>query len=416
MAVLRGHRIDAKGPREAWRRWVAVGALLAMAEGYLALGVRPVINAAGTLTRLGGSRMPPAVVTAMAEAAGSFVDLVDLQRRVGERIATLTRNEACYVSSGAAAGIVQSVAACIAGSDPERLAAFPQPPGACEVVVFASQRNGYDYAARQTGARLVEVGADLDGLRAAITDRTACILWFAGAHFATGALPLAQVVAVARGRRVPVLVDAAAQIPPVASLWRFTLEDGADVAIFSGGKGLRGPQSAGLVLGRRDIVEACRLNGSPNFGIGRPMKVGKEELVGMLAAVKWTLSQDEPGQLEGYEASVRRWIAGLQDIPGVIAARGYPSEAGQPHSRAIVRFGPPCEWARDAVVAALWEMDPRIAVDKIDGDGIALNPQTLEVGEDMAVLTALRNVLAGRPDGRAPADPREQAAQPAQSA
>jgi L-seryl-tRNA(Ser) seleniumtransferase len=374
-----------------------------MAEVYRTLGISPVINASGTLTRLGGSRMPPAVVAAMADAAGSFVDLVGLQRLVGERIASLTRNEACYVSSGAAAGIAQSVAACIAGSDPERLGAFPQPPEPREVVVFASQRNGYDYAARMTGARLVEVNDEPGALGSAITDRTACILWFAGAHYAAGALPLAEVVATARPRRVPVLVDAAAQIPPVASLWQFTREIGADIAIFSGGKGLRGPQSAGLVLGRRDIVEACRLNGSPNFGFGRPMKVGKEELVGMLAAVEWTLSQDEAGQLAGYEASVERWIMGLEGIPGVSAERGYPSEAGQPHGRTIVHFSAPCKWSGEALATALWEMDPRIAVDTVTGDGIALNPQTLEVGEDVIVLNALLQFLVQQPDDGVPA-------------
>src|SRR5207302_2135557 len=131
-------------------------------------------------------------------------------------------------------------------------------------------------------------------LEAAITPRTACVLYFAGAHYATGALPLADVVAVAHEHNVPVLVDAAAQIPPIANLWHFTRELGADIAIFSGGKGLRGPQSSGLVLGRREIVEACRANGSPNHSVGRPMKVGKEELLGLLAAVEWSLAQDEP--------------------------------------------------------------------------------------------------------------------------
>lgn len=375
-----------------------------MNDVYRSLGISPVVNAAGTFTRLGGSRMPAPVVAAMVEAAGAFVDLIELQRRVGERIASLTRNDACYVSSGAAAGIVQSVAACIAKSDPARLAAFPRPPQPREVIVFASQRNGYDYAARQTGARLVEVPGDGNSLEAAISDRTACILWFAGAHFGAGALPLADVIEIARPRQVPVLVDAAAQIPPVASLWHFTQEIGADVAIFSGGKGLRGPQSAGLVLGRRDIVEACRLNGNPNFGIARPMKVGKEELIGMLAAVEWTLAQDESTLLATYEASVQRWIAGLAGIPGVVAERGYPSEAGQPHARAIVRFGPPSPWSRDAIADALWESDPRIAVDRVGADAIALNPQTLDPDEDAVALAALRRLLGARPDDVLPAD------------
>ena len=364
------------------------------------LNVRPVINAAATLTRLGGSRMPPPALAAMAEAASSFVPLAELELAVAARVAALTRNEAAYVSAGAAAGIVVAVAACIAGTDPEKIAAFPYLDGIArkDVVVHAAQRNGYDYAARQTGARLIEVGEAAADLRAALSPSVACVLWFAGAHHATGALPLPDVVSIAHEAGVPVLVDAAAQIPPVASLWRFTGEIGADLAIFSGGKGIRGPQSSGLVLGRADLVAGCRANGSPNYAIGRPMKVGKEELAGLLAALEWTLGQDEPALLAGYEAMVQRWIAGLSGIPGVHAERGYPSEAGQPHGRAIVRFAPPCPWTRDAVVAALWEHNPRIAVGTDGGpDAIALNPQTVATGEDELVLAALREVLAARP-------------------
>jgi L-seryl-tRNA(Ser) seleniumtransferase len=361
---------------------------------YRFLGVRSLINAEATLTRLGGSRMPPPVLAAMAEAAGSFVDVLELQQRVGERVAQLTRNDAAYVSAGAAAGIVLSVAACIAGTDAERVAAFPYLDGTPrEVVVFSAQRNGYDYAARQTGARLIEVGPSVDELSASFGPRTACVLWFAGAHFAAGALPLPDVVAAAHARGVPVLVDAAAQIPPVSSLWHFTRELGADVAIFSGGKGLRGPQSSGLVLGRREIVAGCRSNGSPNVSLGRSMKVGKEEMVGVLAALEWTLGQDEAAVLAAYEASVAAWIAGLDGLPGLVAERGYPSEAGQPHSRAIVRFGSDCGVTRDAAVAALWAGDPRIAVGKVGADAIALNPQTLETGEDAIVLAALRRLV-----------------------
>lgn len=366
---------------------------------YDDLGIRPLINAAATLTRLGGSRMPPPVIEAMAAAAGAFVDLDALQLRVGARIAELTHNPACYVSSGAAAGITLAVAACIAGDDPAAIARFPYLEGTpSEVIVHRCQRNGYDYAIRQTGARLVEIGvapgAQLWELEAAITPRSACVVYFAGAHFAQGALPLDQVIAAAHARGVPVIVDAAAQIPPIANLWRFTAEMGADIAVFSGGKGLRGPQSAGLVLGRPDLIAACRLNGSPNYSLGRPMKVGKEELVGMLAAVEWSLAQDEPALLEIYEAMVQFWLDGLRDEPGLRLARGFPSEAGQPHSRALVRVGPACGSTRDQLVAALLHGDPPVAVGLVDGDTIALNPQTVAPGEELLVLAALRQALA----------------------
>jgi L-seryl-tRNA(Ser) seleniumtransferase len=195
---------------------------------------------------------------------------------------------------------------------------------------------------------------------------------------------------------VPVIVDGAAQIPPVSNLWDYT-RLGAALAIFSGGKGLRGPQSSGLIVGRADLIEAVRLNGPPNQAIGRPMKVGKEEMVGLLAAVEWSLDQEEAYILAGYEATVQGWLEALGQLPGVTVERSYPSEAGQPHGRAIVRFDPRCPVSRDEVVAALWDQDPRIAVAAVGDDAIALNPQTLEPGEDELVLGALERVLAGAP-------------------
>lgn len=361
------------------------------------LGVVPVINAAATLTKLGGSLMPPPVVAAMADAAGRFVDMVEVQHRVGERLAELTGNEASYVSSGASAGITLAVAACVAGTDPVGVDAFPYLDDGSfrrEVIIHRSQRNGYDYAVRQTGARIVEIDGDVDSLIDAISERTACVLWFAGAHYAADALPIETVVEIAHRHDVPVLVDAAAQIPPLSSLWSFTTEVGADAAIFSGGKGLRGPQASGLVVGRASIVAGCRANGNPNHSVGRGMKVGKEEMFGLLAALEWSLQRDEVALLAGYEASVSRWIAGLREYDGVQAERGYPSEAGQPHGRAIIAFGPPCRLGRDAVIAALWERNPRIAVLPVNDDAIGLNPQTLLPGEDEIVLAALRQILA----------------------
>jgi L-seryl-tRNA(Ser) seleniumtransferase len=344
--------------------------------------------------------MPPEVLDAMSAAAGQFVDLIELQRRVGERIAQLTENEACYISSGAAAGMAITIAACIAGTDPARIARLPASDGLPpEVIIHRSQRNGYDHAARMTGATLVEIGlahgTQAWELEAAITPRTACVLYFAGMHFEAAARPLREVVEVAHARRVPVIVDAAAQIPPVANLWHFTRELGVDAALFSGGKGLRGPQSAGLVLGRRDLIEGCIANGPPNHNLGRPMKVGKEEMLGMLAAVDCALRQDEPALLAWYEATVQGWLFGLADLPGIRLERGYPSEAGQPHARAIVHFEADCPLDRDAVVAALWDGNPRVAVGTHADDAIALNPQTLEPGEEVLVLEALRNAVGG---------------------
>ncbi|QUQ65392.1 aminotransferase class V-fold PLP-dependent enzyme [Kutzneria sp. CA-103260] len=332
--------------------------------------LRPVINAAATLTRLGGSRLAPPVIEAMTAASQCFVDLPDLQRQVGAELARLTGNEAGYVSSGASAGITLSVAACAGGSFPRDF----------EVAILPQHRNPYDFAARLLGARIV----DLD----ATSPDTACLLWFAGAHY--GDADLGKAIALAHSYGVPVLVDAAAQVPPISSLWSFTVDAGADAVILSGGKGLRGPQSSGLVLGRADIVEGCRRFGSPNHGVGRGMKVGKEELLGLLAAVEWSLAQDEPALLDSYERVVTDWLTALNRFPGVTAVRGFPSEAGQPHSRALVRVA---GWSAPALADALWSGSPRVAVLVVD-DAIALNPQTLAPGEHSLVLDALVAVVA----------------------
>ncbi|HEV2072073.1 MAG TPA: aminotransferase class V-fold PLP-dependent enzyme [Thermomicrobiales bacterium] len=359
------------------------------------LGLRPVINAAATLTSLGGSIMPPEVVEAMAVGARHFVDYRDLQASVGARIAALTNNEAAYVSSGAAAGITLSIAACMAGKDPDLIRSFPGPDAfqRNEVLVYRSQRNGYDYAASMTGAKMIEVASEGDPLAARINEHTAAVLWFAGTRLRSDTPPIEEIIAIAHEVNVPVIVDAAAQIPPASNLWHFTRELGADVVIFSGGKGLRGPQATGLVMGRAALIEAVAANASPHYSIGRPMKVGKEELFGILAAVEWTLAQDEGAVIYAYEETVKCWIDGLEGLPGVEISRGFPSEAGQPHARAIVRVLPSARRDRDAVHDALWDMNPRIAVLKEGDDVLALNPQTLEPGEAEIVLDALRSVL-----------------------
>jgi L-seryl-tRNA(Ser) seleniumtransferase len=369
---------------------------------YEQLDIRPVVNAAATLTKLGGSLMPKPVIEAMNDASGQFIDLFEFQEKAGKRIAELTRNEAAFISSGAAAGITLTVASCIAGTDPVLQQAFPYLDGCDkrEVIVYRGQRNGYDYAARQTGARLIEIEPEGDELEMNLTDRTACVLFFAGAHFAEKALPLEEVIAIAHTMSVPVIVDAAAQIPPISNLWHFTGKLGADAAIFSGGKGLRGPQSSGLIVGRREIIDGVRVNAAPNQSLGRPMKVGKEEMAGLLAAIEWSLAQDEPAALANYEKRVQFWIEELEGIPGITVERSYPSEAGQPHSRTIVTFGPNAAIGRDAAIDALWDRNPRIAVSPIGDDAIALNPQTIEDGEEEIVLKAVREVLGA--DRRVP--------------
>jgi len=361
---------------------------------YEDLGIKPIINASATLTKLGGSRMPAEVLDAMRAAAGAFIDLPTFQTKVGDRIAELTRNDAAFVSSGAAGGIVFSVATFMAAPNQPDPMAYPMLRGITknEVIVFTSQRNGYDFAILQTGASIVECDDTVESVEAAITGRTACLVWFAGA-LAAKSPALEDIVAIAKKHRVPILVDAAAQIPPVSNLWHYTKVLGCDGVVFSGGKGIRGPQAAGLVLGTRELIAGCRRLSPPTQGIGRPLKVGKEELAGMLAAVQFTLAQDEDAILEAYEAIVQGWIKDLGGIPGVTMERGFPSEAGQPHARAIVRLDAGFSKTRDQVVAELKTGDVWIEVAALEPNAIALNPQTLTSEEADIVSARLRQVL-----------------------
>lgn len=362
---------------------------------YDQLGVRPVVNASATLTRLGGSLMPESVTRAMNEASLHFVDITELQQRAGERIAELTHNEAAYICSGAAAGITLTVATCVAGVEPDDRLVFPKLEDVerNEVLCRPEQYNGYRYSADITGATIVEVGGDLDEFIGAINARTACILWFAGA-LSKDSPPLEDVIREAKKYRVPVIIDAAAQIPPISNLWHFTRDLGADAVIFSGGKGLRGPQVSGLVLGKPEIIRGCAVHASPNHAIGRPMKVGKEEIAGAVAAVEWSLQQNEPEVIQRYEDIVKFWIDGVSDVPGVAAERGFPSEAGQPHPRAILTLNADAACNRDVLIERLWERTPRIAVSPDGDNGVALNPQTIEAGEEQIVLDAIREELA----------------------
>ena len=369
---------------------------------YEELEIRPVINACATLTRLGGSIMPPEVLAAMAEAARHFVDLNELQRQVGARIAALTRNEAAYVCAGAAAGLVLATAACITGTDPAAMRQLPDLTGLKnEVIIHRVHRNGYDHAVRQVGVRVVEIGYSTGTARweleQAISPQTAAIFWFQGGMSGRGDLPLPVVIEVAKARGVPVVVDGAAQLPPVDNLWRFT-ELGVDLAIFSGGKDLRGPQSSGLILGRRDLIEACALNGNPNHSIGRPMKVGKEEMAGLLAAVQRYVNLDHAARARRYEQVVADWNIALNKLPGVSARRDFPNEAGQPLAWSLVTIDPKVAGlSRDEVVARLEAGDPIIAVAPTGPDSIHLNPMTLEVGEEKIVLERLVEALTRRP-------------------
>ena len=366
---------------------------------YEELGIRPVINANATLTRLGGSRLAPGVAEAMADAGSSFVDMRELQSAIGVEIARLTANEACFVSCGAAAGMTLVTAACIAGTDPELRERLPRTEGLKnEVLVHRHTRVGYDFAIRMAGARLVEIGGPGGtppaALQAALTPRTAAMFYFPRGTEDRGELPLEAAVAICGERGIPVIVDASAQLPPKSNLWDFTRR-GATAAIFSGGKGLRGPQSSGLVLGRQRLVNACAFHAAPNPFIGRGMKVGKEELCGLLAAVRWFLREDESQRSAFYETAVAAVVEAFTDYPGVRARRVWPCEAGQPIPRAeLVLDETRLGRTRDAVLNGLRTGDAAVELAEGPNATLLVNPQTLEPEEVQIVVRRLREELS----------------------
>lgn len=366
---------------------------------YDELGVRKVINGLATVTVLGGSLMPPEVLAAMAEAAGHFVEIDELQAKAGQRIAEWTHNEAAYITCGAAAGIVLSTAACMAGTDPDKRARLPGDPSGMknEVIVHRAGIVGYAQAVRHAGAQIVLIGNDegatADDLEAAINERTAAVFYFYKEHLMAGQVPLEQGIVIARRRGVPLIVDAATQLPPVENLWRFT-QMGADLAIFSGGKGLCGPQSSGLVVGRKALIDAIAFHANPRMALGRPMKVGKEEIVGLLAAVKRYLALDHDAIMQAWEAQVAAVIAAFDGVPGVTARRSFPSEAGQPMPRAEIVFDEAgLGITRDEILRRLREGEPGIALAAAETHGVYVNPQTLAPGQEKIICERLQEII-----------------------
>ncbi|HKB35377.1 MAG TPA: aminotransferase class V-fold PLP-dependent enzyme, partial [Gemmataceae bacterium] len=276
---------------------LAVGSLLADAETaagkpeaarssvYQALGVKHVINATGTVTMLGGSLMPPEVVAAWTDAAKHFVNLLELQDRVGDRIAKLIGVEAAMVTTGAAGALLLGTAAAVTRGDPRLIKRLPDTEGARnEVLLQKAHHSCYDNQLTDVGVRLIEVETAAD-VKRAIGAKTA-LMFFMNFAEADGKIGRAEWVELARRHKVPALLDAAADVPPVERLSEYT-KQGFDLVAFSGGKALRGPNDTGLLLGRKDLIEAAKLNANPHCGtIGRMMKVGKEDMVALLAAVE----------------------------------------------------------------------------------------------------------------------------------
>jgi L-seryl-tRNA(Ser) seleniumtransferase len=271
------------------------------------------------------------------------------------------------------------------------------------VVMHRVHRIPYDRAIELAGGRIVEIGNTVRTfdweLDSAIDSGTAAVFWVAGSHLSQTALSLPRTISIAHAHDVPVIVDAAAQLPPVTNLWHFSRDLGADLVLFSGGKGLRGPQSSGLMLGRHDLVAAARVNGPPNQYLARALKVGKEEMCGLLAAVENYLGLDHDAVAAACEAIVANWVTRLGGLPGISALRSFPSEAGQalPRLRLLIDADV-AGLSADQLVARLWDRTPRVAVARGEGESVYVAADTLaEPGEEAHVLAALMEVLTGQP-------------------
>ncbi|MCH8909500.1 MAG: aminotransferase class V-fold PLP-dependent enzyme [Chloroflexi bacterium] len=372
-------------------------------EVYKKLGVSPVINAQSWVTALGGSIMRPEVLRAMDEAAGAYVDMMQLNRAAGEVVARSCGAEQGLVTAGCSAAQVLMVAACMTGQSEHNVEQLPDTTGMKdEVVLFKGQRNRYDKAFVTAGATLVEYGtadsATPEDLDAAINDNTACVAYVIGPFIAPG-IGLEETVRVAHARGVPVIVDAAAEVPPRANLTRFH-KMGADMVAFSGGKGIGGPQSAGLLAGKADLMEAAVMNSlnlhSPIAGIGRPMKVSKENIVGLVTAIELFTDSDEGIEWEGWQSKalyVAGRLSGIDGVRVVIEDETNERQGPQP----VLHFedaykGPSIAEIREKLQSG----DPAIFVGGAEARGeICVVMVDVRDGEEIIIADRMSDILRG---------------------
>jgi len=360
---------------------------------YERLGVRTRINAKGTYTYLTGSLLPPEAAEAMRQAAEHYVYLEELQAAAGKQIAEWLGVEAAMVTSGAAGAMTLATAACVAGKDPDKIRRIPDTTGMkTEVVVQKSHRNGFDHAVRNAGVRLVEVET-LEEAEQAINPNTA-MLYFSNFAQNRGRIGLEQWVALGKKHGVPTFNDAAADVPPLSHLSDYN-KMGFDLVAFSGGKGLRGPQCAGLLLGRKDLIEAALLNNNPNEDtIGRGMKVGKEEIVGMFAAVERYLKIDHDQEWKTWERKLGQIERMVSAVPGVRTQRFVPEVANHvPH--VCVSWDESALGLTRADCATQLEQGEPSIVCLVDDErkGVAVTPYMMQPGDELIVARRLRSIL-----------------------
>lgn len=365
---------------------------------FEALGVRPIVNAAGPISQYGGGRSRPEVIETMATAFRIPVQIHELNRRAGEAIAEMIGVESAFVSSGAAGGLVLQAAACIAGTDENKMKRLPDSTGMNnEIIIQTCQRFGYDQSYLVGGGHIVNAGESRgcspEQLEEAFTDRTAAAAYLFAAHASRNAVPFDRFCEIAHSRGVPVVVDAANFLPPRSNMRRF-MDEGADMVAFSGGKAVRGPQGAGILLGRTELIEAARANASPNNFVARSLKVSKEEIVGLITAIKVFLGEDEEAETARYIEMCRRAVDALVEIPGVTVSLEHD---GRDYliPTAVVRFNE--NWlgpTQAEILSALSRGDPPVFVRTLGGlgevgiDPINLDEETLDI-----VVRRVREVL-----------------------
>jgi L-seryl-tRNA(Ser) seleniumtransferase len=354
------------------------------------LGVRPFINAAGTYTAMTASLMPPEVMEAINYASKHYVMLDELHDRVGQRVATLVRSEAAMVTSGAASALTLGTAAVLTGTDRQKIVDLPNLAGMkSEVIIQKAHRFGYDHAVRNCGVRLVEVETS-EELERAINDKTAMMIFYNNNN-KEGRIQDEEFVRLGKKHGIPTFNDAAADVPPVDNLWKYS-HMGFDLVTFSGGKGIRGPQSAGLLLGNKSLIEAARLNAPPNGNtVGRGMKVNKEEMLGMLVALELFLAKDHAREGREFDKRAEAIRSSVAAVPGVKAEVFVPEVANHvPHIR--VTWDGADEGAATAAVKAMKDGEPSIGI-RSEGKDLVLGVWMMRPGEEKIVARRLRQVL-----------------------
>jgi len=378
------------------------------AEGvdyYDKLGVTKIINAAGTYTALTASIMPPSVQAAVARAAKHPVRLAELQKAAGEYIAGKLHCEAALVTAGAASGLTLGTAACMTTGNRSAVHNIPVDLAGLrnEVVVQKGHRYDYDHALRNCGIRFVEVET-LQDYEAAFNPRIVMAHFFNAAE--SGQISREDWIRVAHAHGVPCFNDAAADVPPISNLWNYT-KMGFDLVTFSGGKGIRGPQNAGLLLGRKDLIVAASQNNNPlSDSIGRGMKVSKEQIVGMVAAVDWFLSQSDAEMEAEFRHRAERIAGPLKSIPTLETQVAIPTVAANVVPHLIIRYDQSrVKIAPLEVAAELRKGNPSIELNPLTGrrrgaglpndeNTIVVGVWMLQPGEDLIVARRLREVLS----------------------